>query len=129
MRGRPFKKGESGNPGGRPKVIAELGGLARAHAPDAIKELARLAVKAKRETARIAAIRELLDRGYGKAGQALAEENEADISNLTAEELRREVLADFAALFPHLRIVPSKPPNSLAESKVPAQFDRAARCV
>ena len=45
MRGRPFKKGKSGNPGGRPKVIAELRALARAHAPDAIKELARLAIK------------------------------------------------------------------------------------
>jgi hypothetical protein len=29
MRGRPFKKGESGNPGGRPKVTAELRELAR----------------------------------------------------------------------------------------------------
>jgi hypothetical protein len=47
MRGRPFKKGESGNPGGRPKVIAELRELARAHAPDAIKELARLALTGK----------------------------------------------------------------------------------
>jgi hypothetical protein len=28
-RGRPFKKGESGNPGGRPKVTAELRALAR----------------------------------------------------------------------------------------------------
>jgi hypothetical protein len=118
MRGRPFKKGESGNPGGRPKVIAELRALARAQAPDAIKELARLAIKARSETARVAAIRELLDRGYGKTAQTLATENEADLSDLTAEQLRTEVLAEFAALFPDLRIVPSKPPNYLAESKV-----------
>ena len=118
MRGRPFKKGESGNPGGRPKVIAELRELARAQAPDATKELARLAIKAKSETARVAAIRELLDRGYGKAGQAPITENEVDPSDLTAEEVRKELLADFAALFPDLRIVTSKPPNSLAESKV-----------
>jgi hypothetical protein len=116
MRGRQFKKGESGNPGGRPKVIAELRELARAHTPDAIKELARLAVKAKSETARIAAIRELLDRGYGKAQQIV--ENEDDLSNKTADELRTEVLADIAALFPDLRLVPAKPRNSLAESKV-----------
>jgi hypothetical protein len=70
MRGRPFKKGESGNPGGRPRVIAELRALARAHAPDAIKELARLAVKAKSEAARVAAIRELLDLGYGTCSPA-----------------------------------------------------------
>jgi hypothetical protein len=45
--------------------------LARQHAPAAIAELARLAVKAKSETARIAACRELLDRGYGKPRQGL----------------------------------------------------------
>ena len=116
MRGRQFKKGESGNPGGRPKLIAEMRELARAHAPDAIKELARLAIKAKSETARVAAIRELLDRGYGKAQQIV--ENEDDLSNKTADELRTEVLADIAALFPDLRLVPAKPRNSLAESKV-----------
>jgi hypothetical protein len=66
-----WAKGESGNPGGRPKVLAEFRELARQHAPAAIKELARLAVKAKSETARVAAIRELLDRGYGKASQLI----------------------------------------------------------
>jgi hypothetical protein len=116
MRGRQFKKGESGNPGGRPKVIAELRALARAYAPDAIKELARLAIKAKSEMARMAAIRELLDRGYGKAQQIV--ENEDDLSNKTAEELRAEVLADIANMFPDHRLVLAKPRNALAESKV-----------
>jgi hypothetical protein len=45
--------------------------LARLHAPRIIVELARLALKAKSETARIAAIRELLDRGYGRPRQAM----------------------------------------------------------
>src|SRR5215813_4722455 len=57
--------------GGRPKVLAEVQELARQHAPSAIAELARLALKAKNETARIAAIRELLDRGYGRPRQAV----------------------------------------------------------
>ena len=35
------------------------------------RELARSAVKTKSETARIAAIRELLDRGYGRPRQAV----------------------------------------------------------
>jgi hypothetical protein len=61
-------KGQSGNPGGRPKVLAEVRDLARQHAPAAIKELARLAVEAESEAVRVAAIRELLDRGYGRAG-------------------------------------------------------------
>jgi hypothetical protein len=62
---------QSGNPGGRPKVLAEVQELARQHAPMIIVELARLALKAKNETARIAAIRELLDRGYGRPRQAM----------------------------------------------------------
>ena len=70
--------GVSGNPGGRPKAVEEVRELARAHCPDAIAELARLAVKAKSECARIAAIRELLDRGYGKATQPLADETRPD---------------------------------------------------
>ena len=42
--------------------------LARQHAPAVITELARLALKAKNEHVRVAAGKELLDRGYGKAG-------------------------------------------------------------
>ena len=66
-----FPKGKSGNPGGRPKVLGEVQELARLHAPSIIVELARLALKARSETARIAAIRELLDRGYGRPRQAV----------------------------------------------------------
>ena len=66
-----FPKGQSGNPGGRPKVLGEVQDLARLHAPSIIVELARLALKARSETARIAAIRELLDRGYGRPRQAV----------------------------------------------------------
>ena len=37
--GKPFKKGQSGNPGGRPKVVAEVKELARAHTGEAIETL------------------------------------------------------------------------------------------
>ncbi len=44
------------------QAASEIRELAHRHTTEAIKELARLAVKAKSENARIAAIRELLDR-------------------------------------------------------------------
>jgi hypothetical protein len=106
--GRPFVQGQSGNPGGRPRIIAELRDLARAHAPEAITELARLAKDAKSETARIAAIRELLDRAYGKATQFVAADNEPALNDLNLEELRASILADFPRVFPEYRLVRTK---------------------
>lgn len=62
---------------GRPKGVKnkatqELQDLARTHTAAAIKELARLAVAAESETARVAAINSLLDRGHGKPSQSIA---------------------------------------------------------
>src|SRR5262249_57553071 len=81
-----FTKGHSGNPGGRPKEIRALKELAREHTPQAIEELVRLALHARAESTRLAAIRELLDRGYGKPCQAdspvmqpAAEPNQASV--------------------------------------------------
>lgn len=54
------------------KVTAEIRAIAQLHAEDAIKELARLVTKGKSEMARIAAAKELLDRGYGKSTQPLS---------------------------------------------------------
>lgn len=68
----PFEPGNklAGSRKGVPnKATAEIKGLAQKHAPEAIKELARLAKAAESEAARVAAIKELLDRGYGKAAQ------------------------------------------------------------
>ena len=88
-----FRKGESGNPGGRPKVLAEVQELARQHVPSAIAELARLALKAKSETARIAAIRELLDRGYGRPRQSMEVNAPADDPLDPLQVLMEEIAA------------------------------------
>jgi len=79
--------------------------------------LARIAVKGKSETACVTAIRELLDRGFGKATQFVAAEAEALPGNLTAEELRMELLAEFAGMFPEFQFVPVKQPTLIAGPK------------
>lgn len=70
-----------GTPGpGRPKGVpnkatAELKALAQVHAPMAIEKLVQLIQHAESEAAQVAAIRELLDRGFGKPSQALTGED------------------------------------------------------
>src|SRR5262245_54672833 len=68
--GKPFQKGQSGNPGGRPKEIAEVKELARQHMPAAIEALVSIMNNTKAsDAARVSAACALLDRGYGKAPQ------------------------------------------------------------
>lgn len=66
-----FKPGESGNPGGRPKKDTTIVDLCRAAAPEAIAEIIRLSKHSSDEKIKVQACREILDRGYGKAAQAV----------------------------------------------------------
>lgn len=59
------------------KVTAELKDLARQYTADAVRELARLMLNAESEQARVAAIKEMLDRGYGKATQLIGGDPES----------------------------------------------------
>src|SRR6476469_1338661 len=73
--GKPFKKGQSGNPGGRPKVVAEVKELARAHTGEAIETLVSIMTNPKSApAARVSAANSLLDRGYGKPPQHITGE-------------------------------------------------------
>jgi len=62
--------------------------LAQQYGPEAIAELARLATKAESEAARVAAIKELLDRGYGRAVQPIEGSMTYGVSDQLAELFR-----------------------------------------
>lgn len=64
--GRPFKKGQSGNPSGLPKDLREVIHLARSHTVTAINALAEIAGKGTSEAARVSASEALLNRAWGK---------------------------------------------------------------
>jgi hypothetical protein len=68
-----FAKGQSGNPGGRPKTIALLRDLAQRETEASIRVLIEIRDSRKAPfAARIAAIRELFDRGYGRPTQPIS---------------------------------------------------------
>ena len=77
-----FRKDQSGNPGGRPRVMGHIQELARVHAAEAIKTLfeIRLTKKASPSSRALATIA-LLDRAYGRPKQDL------DLNHRRLEEL------------------------------------------
>lgn len=62
-----FQKGQSGNPAGRPPILADIREKARAHAAEAFQALLDVAMDTKAPpSARVSAASEILSRGYGK---------------------------------------------------------------
>ena len=88
-KGRPFTKGVSGNPGGRPKVLGDVQELARQKSPEAIETLSKILLDEKAApAARVAAANALLDRGYGKPTQPISQTlAKVDPSTMSDEEL------------------------------------------
>lgn len=53
------------------KATAEIKALAQQHGPEAIEKLVQIVRESENDAAKISAIKELLDRGFGKAAQAV----------------------------------------------------------
>ena len=65
---------QSGNPGGRPRVLRDVQELAREKSPEAIETLSNIMHDTKAPpAARVAAANPLLDRGYGKPTQPISQ--------------------------------------------------------
>jgi hypothetical protein len=87
--GKPFAKGQSGNPGGRPKELHDVIELARSHTTAAIKTLvAAMNCDSAPWAARVSATTAILDRGWAKPKETV----EAAVRGATLEDL---VLASF----------------------------------
>ncbi len=74
--GRPFVKGQSGNPGGRPKEIAHVRELARSRTVEAVETLTDIMRNPDEPAAaRVRAAETLLDRGWGRPTQPISGED------------------------------------------------------
>lgn len=103
----PFKKGQSGNPGGRARVRLvdgrTLTDLAREHTAEAVETLVEIMRdRTAPAAARVAASDKILNRGWGQAPQTinLTEDREPrDMSGMTDEQLEAlETLRSLASL-------------------------------
>jgi len=95
--GRGGRREGAGRPvGSISKTTAEIKALAQQHGPACIARLAELSgvvegTPAESEAARIAALKELLDRGYGRATQHIAGEDGGAVRvRITIDDARAE---------------------------------------
>ena len=63
-----FKRGQSGNPGGRPKLPADIREAFKAKAPEALEVLERC-LQSNDDRIAMQAAQAILDRGYGRPHQ------------------------------------------------------------
>lgn len=87
----PFVKGQSGNPGGRPKALKDVEEIARSHTPAAMQTLAAICVDPEQPgAARVSAANALLDRGWGKPSQPVEHSGEVRNRVISGEPLTTE---------------------------------------
>ncbi len=90
-----WKKGESGNPSGRPAIKREVRELAKAMCPEAMQTLGQIMRDKKQPgSARVAACKEVFDRAMGRAEQHHKVSGRVDFAHLLAEYTEQRKLIE-----------------------------------
>lgn len=102
-RGKSFAKGQSGNPGGRPKRTQEEVDLivaCKGKTKDALDTITRLMMSADKDSVKLSAATYLIDRGWGKATQNINASVNAqiDVTSDAATRMAQEFLRSRAAV-------------------------------
>jgi hypothetical protein len=88
-----YKKGQSGNPGGRPRALVSVMEEARKHTLDAMRVLSELMRVAKSESVRLNAAEAIRSRGWGRPVQAF--QVDGHFANRKLNELSAAELVEF----------------------------------
>jgi hypothetical protein len=98
-RGKPFQKGKTGNPGGRPKLpedVKHVRELARQYTEQAVAALVEV-LGSDSAAGKVAAANALLDRGWGKSEQPITGPEGGPLQHAHKHEMSDEALAAIAA--------------------------------
>lgn len=83
---KPFEKGKSGNPSGRPKKSHDITAIARENSIRAIEKLAKL-LNSDDDRVALAAANAILDRAIGKPQQTMTVTSKRDVADYDLAEL------------------------------------------